>query len=124
MDYFETVARWAELQHLIPRLQAEERALREGLFIGTFPNPAEGVNSVTFPDGRVLKGTHVINRSVKGDPTSLPKALREAVINFKPELRVGAYKKLEEAERKKVDSIIEAKPGLCKLELILPAQED
>ena len=54
MDYFETLARWQELQEAIKHMQAEEKALRQGIANGTFPEPKEGVNKLVLEDGQVI----------------------------------------------------------------------
>lgn len=133
MNYFETVQRWVQLKDTIQHLQAEERALREGLFSGTFPSPREGVNSYDLPDGTVLKGTYVINRKLKEDAykenwskivqaAKIPSAVATKLIRTKYELSVTPYKKLDEEQRKAVDGILEIKPGLPKLELVPPKE--
>lgn len=124
MDYFATLDRWYQLTEAIARLQAEERALREGLFNGTFPSPREGVNKVELPDGRVLKGTYRINRKVLEDKlqeAKFPKSLRDNVFKTKHDLIVSAYRNLDEDTRNAVDAVLEIKPaGLHGLELVLP----
>lgn len=124
MDYFETLDRWAVVKESIRQLQAEERALREGIFNGTFPEPTEGVNKVELPDGRVLKGTYRINRRVLEDRlTSVPKDIREKAFKLRHSLNTGAYRDLTDAQRAKVDEALDIKPGLPSLDIIEPPEE-
>lgn len=121
MSYFETLERWQELQEIIPRLQAEERALREGLFRGTFPDPVEGTNKVELPDGRILKAVHKIYRTVQEDvlaKLNLSPKQRKDLFRVKHELRISPYRNLDPDTRKLVDKAIVAKPGLPTLEII------
>lgn len=123
MDYFETLERWQELQAVIPKLQAEEKALREGLFKGTFPNPEEGVNKKELPDGRVLKGTHKLYRNVQERELpnlKLSPKLKEKLFKKKHSLVTGQYRKLDDKTRKQVDSVLIIKPGLPTLEIVEP----
>lgn len=127
MDYMETVARWAELNAAIKHLQAEERALREGLFSGTFPAPREGVNTVTLPDGRILKGTYKLNRKLIREQylenwstvvKDIPSAVAASLVKVDYSLVTSAYKGLPDDHRKAVDSVLEIKPALPTLELV------
>lgn len=123
MDYFETLLRWQELQAIIPKLQAEERALREGLFKGSFPDPVEGTNKLELPDGRILKAVHKLYRTVDEKALAtitLTKAQREKLFRTKHELKVSAYKSLDKGTRKLVDSVLTIKPGLPTLEVVVP----
>lgn len=131
MDYFETVQRWHELKATIQHLQAEERALREGLFSGTFPNPEEGVNKYTLPDGSVLKGTYKLNRTLDDDKLKelvkeglLPKKVYRAIRRVKVELNLAEYRKLSDKHAKICAEAITVKPGLPSLEYIPAINED
>lgn len=122
-DYYRTIDRWYELTITIEKLSAEEKALREGLFNGTFPNPKEGTNTVELPDGRKLKGQHRIYRNVREDLLALSplqKRVRDLIFKVKHDLRVSEYRKLEADLRKEVDAILDIKPGMPGLTLVLP----
>lgn len=121
--YLEQIDRWHNLTVAISNLQAQEKALRESLFAGTFTAPTEGVNSFPLPDGRVLKGTYKLNRTVdQTGAAALPKKLRDAAFKSKLELVLKNYRDLPEEDRKVVDGVITTKPGLPALELV-PAKE-
>jgi hypothetical protein len=130
MDYFQTLDRWFEVSTAIKHLKAEEQALREGLFHGTFPTPREGVNSYPLPDGRVVKGTHVVNRKLLQEEwktrfkeVGLPKEVRKELIVVKYDFDIKVYKKLPDHLRKNFDTVLEIKPGLPKLEIKFPKEE-
>lgn len=120
-SYYETLARWQDLTESIKQLQGEERALREGLFEGAFPHPAEGTNTMELPDGRKLKGVFKINRIVDEDgllnlkltPTQMTRFFRR-----KHSVRISVYKELVDDERKVLDTVIVSKPGLPTLSIV------
>lgn len=120
MDYYQTLERWESLKKSIQRLQLEEKALRQGLFDGTFPNPIEGTNKKELEDGRVLKGVFKINRKVSDQEGvfRLPKAQRDLMFRTKVDLKTAEYKKLDDEARKAVDVYLTATPGLPTLDLI------
>lgn len=125
--YYELLDQWAEAAEMKKKWEKEEHRLRMALFQGTFPNPTEGVNKHELPDGRVVKATHKLNRKV--DEAALPAveaAMREqfqidpesGLIRRKPELAVGAYKKLTEEQRHVFDEAIVSKPGTPTIEIV------
>ena len=119
MDYNETLARWLSLKLAITNLQGEERALREGIFNGSFKKPKEGVNKLELSDGRTLKGTHKLNRKVDQEgAASLPPTVREAAFKTELKLKTSDYRKLSDAKRKQVDKVLTITPGLPTLEIV------
>ena len=108
MGYYETLERWQELKEAIAKLQAEERALREGLF-----------NKYELPDGRILKANYPLRRSVvESNLSAVPKDIREKVFKEYHKLSTGAYRELTDAQRAKVDIALNIKPGLPSLEIV------
>jgi hypothetical protein len=128
MDYFTTLNRWHAVKQAIRDLQKEEQTLRTGLFGGTFTAPREGVNNFTLPDGSILKGTYELNRNLVKDfqqklpALKLPQEIVDKLIVTKYSLSVKEYKALEPEVRKKVDSILDIKPAMPKLELVPPKE--
>lgn len=119
MSYYQTLERWHQLVATIKTLQDEERALREGIFKGTFADPKEGVNTVALPDGRTLKGTYKLNRTVdQAGVLLLPKKVREAAFKAKFDLSLSAYRTLDEETQKVVDGVLTVSPGMPQLELV------
>lgn len=140
MNYYETIERWYEIQAALAVLYLEEKSLREGLFNGTFQKPKEGVNSIVLPEGRgVLKGTYKLNRNFTKDfkanvkpvipktiisQIALPQEVIIPLINCEYSLRIGPYRELTDEQRNAVDAVLEIKPGLPGLELVLPKKEE
>lgn len=118
MDYLQTLARWQEVKLAIKHLQEEERALRDGLFSGTFKDPTEGVNKHKLADGRELKGTYKINRTpIQELVHELPARLKNKVFKRTYALIVGEFKKLNDEDRHEVSAALVEKPGLPTLEI-------
>jgi hypothetical protein len=134
-DLFE----WYRIQDELKRLKAQEMILRVKLFKHHFKDPKEGTNDLELgplltaanipDDGRVLKGGHVINRSVDEAallvlaPTFAEKKLPvDKLIKRKPELVIGEYRKLTKEEQLLFDQALVIKPGTPSLEVVLPAK--
>jgi hypothetical protein len=125
MDYLEALAKWVELKANLAVLQANEKALREQLFAGTFPSPVEGTNNYVLPDGRTVKGTYKINRTLdvdilksRVDAGLVPAEAAASIVKWKAELKIADYKKLPAEIRSAIDVAVEAKPGLPTLEIV------
>lgn len=125
MDYMEALARLEYLKGSIATMQEEEKALRQALFAGTFPNPKEGVNNYELPDGTIVKGTYKLNRTIDKDRLAktkleLPPGVLKAIFKIETKLVDGQYKKLPDEQRAIVDQVLVVKPGLPALEIIRP----
>lgn len=127
MDYYGALARWQELKQAIEVMSEEERMLREGLFNGTFPEPEEGTNEYTLPDGRIVKGVYKLNRKLNEDV--LPDVVAELgwtpkskklPIRTKQELDLKKYRTLDDEQRAIFDQALTITPGLPSLEVVLP----
>lgn len=128
------LVKWYEMRQQIAVLNAAESELRARIFKHYFKTPEEGVNSQALNDGTgaVLKGTHVINRTVdQASLDALRKELADAesklpeipvdeLIRWKPELKVGEYRKLSTKQRKAFDRVLVIKPGMPQLEITIP----
>lgn len=121
------LAAWYEMSKQIQELKGKEMLLRQKIFKGLFKDPKEGTNSLDLPDGYVLKGKRTVNREV--DPGSL-QAMREefakagivtdAVVQYKPSLKISEYRTLTEEQRKLFDQALIVKDGAPALEIVLP----
>jgi hypothetical protein len=122
IDWNAALARWEELSLALKTLGAEEKALREQLFAGSFPSPKEGVNtSDPLPDGRTLKGTYKINRTVVMDKvTDLKVDINtfNSLFKLKYDLVTAQYRLLDPKLQKKVDAVLKIQPGLPSLEIV------
>lgn len=119
--YYATLDRWKELKETIAHLQAEERALREGIVKGSFPKPKEGTNTLMLPDGRKLKAVVKFNRSVDleaYEQAGFTPSERKRIFRTTVALQTTAYKSIEDKDFKnKVDNVLTIKPGLPTLNL-------
>lgn len=136
------LAEWYELQEQLGKLKSAEALLRGRIFRHYFPTPKEGTNNVSLNDGTgaVLKGQHVINRTVDpGSLDALKKAQQDALallasggnpnvpvlkldelIKWKPEVAISKYRELTEEERMFFDQCLVIKPGSPQLEITIP----
>ena len=131
----EDLNEWYKLHEQLSALKAKEALLRGKIFKGMFPNPVEGTNNVPLSEGWVLKGKHVINRSVdQAALTSLATVdaathmsvlsshgiSADSLVRWKPELVTSEYRKLSEDQRQIFDQCLTIKEGSPALEIVLP----
>lgn len=121
-NYFKVLGQWQDTKAELESLKRKEAQLRKLLFEGAFPNPVEGVNTITLVDGTIIKGTHKIARNI--DEAALPAVLekmpegiRDSLVAYKPSLSTSAYRKLTAEERKIFDQALIVKPGMPTLEV-------
>ena len=122
-NYFKVLGQWQDTKAELESLKRKEAQLRKLLFQGAFPNPVEGINTITLVDGTIIKGTHKITRNI--DEAALPsvleqmpEAVRDNLVAYKPSLSVAVYRKLTAEERKTFDQALIIKPGTPTLEVI------
>lgn len=119
---------WSTMTQQLSALKSAEMLLRVKIFKGLFPNPVEGTNSVPLgTEGWEVKAKYPINRKIDvALLTAMAPQLREAgivlqdVIRTTPELVIGEYRKLTEAQHKLFDQAMDIKPGSPALEIVLP----
>lgn len=128
------LAHWFRLKVDLGRIKGEEAMLRSRIFKHFFPAPSEGTNSYDLDDGTggVLKGTHVLNRTVlepelealkaaqRAEGSNCPKVNLNKLIKWKPELIISEYRKLTDEERAWVDQCLDIKPGSPQMEVAIP----
>lgn len=124
MAPLEVLTRWYVVKDQLKALKEEEQSLREQIFAEAFPTPVEGVNKCDLEGGYVLKGTYKLNRKIireayleKWSSLKIPANIGTQLIKTDYSLMIGPYKKLTDDLRKKVDTILEIKPGLPTLEI-------
>lgn len=125
----EDLAEWYRLQDELKKIKAKEMLLRTKIFGFYFPNPEEGTNNFTMPDGYVLKGKHTINREVDaGTLVALRDKFAEsgisadALVQWKPSLKLKEYRELTAEQMHMFDQCLIIKPGSPALEIVLPAK--
>ena len=121
--------RWYELNTQLAQLREEEMNLRKAIFDTYFQEAKEGVNNHTLPDGFVLKGKRVVNRTIdKGALNASIEGFRvmgilvDEVVDWKPSLKVSAYRKLTPEQQKVFDSVLVVKDGTPGLEIVAPKE--
>jgi hypothetical protein len=122
--------RWYELNTQLAQLREEEMNLRKAIFDTYFQEAKEGVNNHTLPDGFVLKGKRVVNRTIdKGALNASIEGFRvmgilvDEVVDWKPSLKVSAYRKLTHEQQKVFDSVLVVKDGTPGLEIVPGAKK-
>jgi hypothetical protein len=136
------LAKWFLLKKQLAEVKTAEILLRTRIFKFFFPTPEEGTNTHPLKDGTgaELKAVHTIDRKVdEGELEALKAALAEAandeknnlhglefefdkLIVWKPELKIGEYRKLSEAQREVFDRVLVVKPGSPQVDIKIPAR--
>ena len=128
IDFLAALTEWQRVAAEAKRAAAKEMELRKALFQAAFPTPTEGVNKLELSDGRIVKGTHKVNRTV--DQAAVAAALEplrklgqndvtpEEVFPVKYDLSMKAVKKLTAEGQLAASKAIVAKPGSPTLEVI------
>ena len=116
--------RWYALQQELAEIKVQEMALRKKLFNHFFLKPTEGTNTVNLGDWKVV-GKYVITRTVDGASIKArDDELREYgiplddVIEWKPTLKIGAYRKLTKEQVHLLDQCLEIKEGSPSLQMV------
>lgn len=118
---------WYALQNQMREIKEREMELRKKIFAFYFQGAVEGTNKLEMQDGYTLTGKRVINRSVdKGSLVSLTPELQAAgikvddLVEWKPSLKISAYRKLSEAQTQLFDQVLVVKDGSPSLEIVAP----
>jgi len=132
----EHLKEWFTLKQQLDDLKGKEVVLRQFIFNGLFTNPDEGINKHDVNDGTgaVVKGTHVINRSVQIEElekleeslknnSNLPKLDLEKLVKWKPEISIKEYRTLTNEQRHLFDQALVIKPGMPGLEIVIPKRK-
>lgn len=121
------VDHWFDLNTKISKMKTEEMELRKKICSAVFPNPKEGTNKHNLPDGWVMKMQHVVNRKVDEAVLAANKErfLKagipvDQIIRWKPDLKVGDFKKLDEAKQVLLGEALIITDGSPQLEIVLP----
>ena len=118
---------WYALQNQMREIKEREMELRKKIFTFYFRDAVEGTNKLEMQDGYVLNAKRVINRSVdKGSLVTLTPELQAAgikvddLVEWKPSLKISAYRKLTEAQTQIFDQVLVVKDGSPSLEIVAP----
>ena len=118
---------WYALQNQMREIKEREMELRRKIFAFYFRDAVEGTNKLEMQDGYTLTAKRVINRSVdKGSLVTLTPELQAAgikvddLVEWKPSLKLSAYRKLTEAQTQIFDQVLVVKDGSPSLEIVAP----
>lgn len=126
---YEHVKLWFRLQSAMRDLKDIELELRKRIFEARFPSPKEGTNTSPINDGSgfVLKGQHKISRDVDSASFLMIRAMLTAnnikadeLVEWKPELKISAYRQLTAEQAHLFDQCLIIKPGCPSLEIVKP----
>jgi hypothetical protein len=124
--YLQLLAEWQDTQRVLSGVKDREMELRLQLFAGAFPNPTEGTNTYTLPDGRKLKGGYTINRKLVITSVAPTIALLKAsgvanadqLVKYTPELAKREWNALSPESKLVFSRAIVASPGAPSLEVV------
>lgn len=134
------LSKWYLLKKQLGEMKSAEAMMRSRIAKFFFPTPDEGTNTHPLKDGTGanLKMVHTIDRKVdEGELEALREAMAAAeedptnnlhgleldfskLIVWKPELKIGEYRKLTEAQRQVFDRILVVRPGMPQLDITIP----
>lgn len=121
--------RWYALSKELVELKAKEMELRKKIFAAYFENPVEGTNKSPLANGFHLLGKYPITRTV--DQALLKVNMEhlrakhinvDDIIRWKPELVIGAYRKLTQEQIHALDQCLDIKAGSPSLEIVFPKE--
>lgn len=134
------LSKWYLLKKQLAEVKTAESLMRSRIAKFFFPTLDEGTNTHPLKDGTGanLKMVHTIDRKVnEGELEALKAAIAAAaddeksnlkgvefewdkLIVWKPELKIGEYRKLSEAQREIFDRVLVVKPGMPQLDITIP----
>lgn len=133
-DYLTYLAQWAKISAAAKLLSETEMAMRKSIVASTFPNAKEGVNTHALPDGRKVKATCKVSRSLDESQIGLVRSeydllndrpvVFDELLKTKYDLVLSAYRKLEPKENEQpsaafltVSRMVTVKPSAPTLEI-------
>lgn len=128
---YERLQVWFGMADQLGQLRTAEVLARKALASYYFPTPEEGTNRMELGGGFDLKLDHKVNRNVDeaalnalGSDTKALKLIEKLKIPMadlfyqKWELRTGAYRTLNDEQRKFVDGLLDIKEGTPSLSIV------
>lgn len=118
---------WNEAKKELDALKEREMEMRKHIVSSQFDEDKVGTQNVELGNGWKLKAVTTVRYNVERDTEKVDDVLdqledwqAERLVKWKPELSVSEYKKLDDADREKVDSILTIVPGSPTLTLVAP----
>ncbi|WII71739.1 hypothetical protein QJS83_14835 [Bdellovibrio sp. 22V] len=121
-------AKWYNAKQKLDAAKEEERELRDETFSMAFDGKAvEGTNKFGMAQGYVLTATLPYNYKVDPAIAAAAKHLKEvcdidvaALVEWKPELRIGEYRKLNAEQKKEFDKFLTITAGTPQMKIAKP----
>lgn len=120
------LAEWQRLTAEVARLSKLESDLRQKLFMEIFPDLEEGQSTIDIGNGWKLEGKGGLNYNL-GKTEDVIAAIsrlspqgKADIVSWKPKLKVGSYRKLEDVDRAIIDSTLTITKAMPSLKLIPP----
>ncbi len=120
------LAEWQRLTAEVARLSALESDLRQKLFMEIFPDLEEGQSTIDIGNGWKLEGKGGLNYNL-GKLDDVIAAIarlspqgKADIVSWKPKLKVGSYRKLEDVDKAIVDAVLTVSKAMPSLKLIPP----
>lgn len=122
---------WANRKKALADATIAEYQLRLAIVEAEFPQATEGTNTIELGNGYKLKCTVKFNYNLDGEKTEdvLAKIanlgnegtfIADRLVNWKPNLLVGEYRKLEGEYKRLFDEALTIKPGAPQVEIVEP----
>jgi hypothetical protein len=118
---------WEEVSRALKKLKVVEKTLRDECVDAHYHDIAlkEGVNAKDLGNGWKLKAKVTMRRkidesAIEGVFEKLPNVAKSDLINFKPELKLSAYRKLSTSDQRIFDELLTTVQGSTALELLPP----
>ncbi len=118
---------WYTAKKTLDDIKGVEMDLRKQVYAKTLEGKAqEGTNKFGLADGWIINCTLPYNYKVDPAITAANKVLHDAgvdlnlLVEWKPELRIGEYRKLNEEQKALVDNYLTITPGTPQMKVVLP----
>lgn len=126
--YFQRLQEWYALTAEIKQKKEQEAELRRVLFGAFFLAPHEGTNSYPLSGGWSLNGVYVLNRTIRDEDelalavkkAKIPAATKKKLLVASISISLPVYRELPDDKRLVLDTALDIKPGLPKLEIVPP----
>ena len=116
----ELLTEWHEAVAKSEEWATKEKALRVQIFAVAFPEPTIGKNKIHLPHDMALIGDYRMNYRIDRaglEAAAVPSELLESVVNYRPEIRAGAWRELSDQDRLLFADFVTETPGTPGLEI-------
>lgn len=122
LEFSAKIDEWYKAAQQAAHWTETEKRLRAEIFNTAFPKPTPGTNKVRIAHQMALVGDYRINYRIdrpglEASRSLIPVDVFEAVVNYRPEIKDGAYRKLDMDTRKLFSPFVTETPGTPGLEI-------